>query len=85
MTPERQRAYWRLNLVVIAALLVVWLGVSFGAAIAFADELDRVSIAGVPLGFWLGQQGSVLVFVALVFVYLVLMNALDRAFGVYED
>jgi putative solute:sodium symporter small subunit len=85
MTPERQRAYWRLNLLVIGALLAVWLAVSFGAAIAFADGLDRVSFAGVPLGFWLGQQGAVLVFVALVLVYLVLMNALDRAFGVYED
>jgi len=85
MTPERQRAYWRLNLLFIFVLLAIWLAASFGASLVFADALDRVSFLGVPLGFWFGHQGAVLVFVALVFAYVGLMNALDRAFGVYED
>ncbi|MFT3917722.1 MAG: DUF4212 domain-containing protein [Anaeromyxobacteraceae bacterium] len=85
MTPERQRAYWRLNLLFIAVLLAAWLAVSFGAGLFLADGLSGRSFLGMPLGFWFGHQGAVLLFVLLVAVYVVLMNALDRAFGVYED
>ena len=84
MTPEQQAAYWRRNLTYIAALLAVWAAVSYGAAILLADLLDRIRFFGFPLGFWFATQGSILTFVVLVFVYVKLMNDLDRKFGVYE-
>jgi putative solute:sodium symporter small subunit len=84
MTPEQQDAYWRRNLAYIAVLLAIWAAVSYGASILLADALDGVRVLGFPLGFWFATQGSILVFVVLVFVYVKLMNDLDRKFGVYE-
>jgi putative solute:sodium symporter small subunit len=84
MTREQQAAYWRRNLFYVATLLAIWVAVSFGAAVVFADALDRIRFLGFPLGFWFGHQGAVLVFVLLVFAYVGLMNALDKRFGVYE-
>jgi putative solute:sodium symporter small subunit len=84
MTPEHQAAYWRRNLLYILSLLGVWAAVSFGAGIVFADALDQVKLGGFPLGFWFANQGSILTFVVLIFVYVKLMNDLDRKFGVYE-
>lgn len=85
MTHDDQVAYWRRNLTYIVAILGVWLGVTAGAAILLADELDAVQVAGFPLGFWFAEQGVILVFVVLVAVYARLMNALDRRYGVFED
>jgi putative solute:sodium symporter small subunit len=84
MTREQQAAYWRRNLLYIVSLLSVWAAVSYGASILLADALDAVKVGGFPLGFWFANQGSILTFVVLVFVYVKLMNALDRRFGVYE-
>jgi putative solute:sodium symporter small subunit len=84
MTPEQQAAYWKRNLAYIGILLAIWAGVSYGAAILLADVLDRVRVFGFPLGFWFATQGSILTFVVLVFVYVKLMNDLDRKYGVYE-
>ena len=84
MNPEQQAAYWRRNLVYIAVLLAIWAAVSYGASILLADALDGIQVLGFPLGFWFATQGSLLVFVLLVFVYVKLMNDLDRKFGVYE-
>jgi putative solute:sodium symporter small subunit len=84
MTPEQQAAYWRTNLTYIGVLLAIWAAVSYGASILLADLLDQVKVLGFPLGFWFGTQGSILTFVALVFVYVKLMNDLDRKYGVYE-
>ena len=84
MTPDQQAAYWRRNLLYIVSLLSVWAAVSYGASIVFADALDAVWIAGFPLGFWFANQGSIVTFVVLIFVYVKLMNDLDRKFGVYE-
>jgi putative solute:sodium symporter small subunit len=84
MTPERQAAYWRRNLLYIVTLLAIWAAVSFGASILFADALDAVRMGGFPLGFWFANQGSIITFVVLIFVYVKLMNDLDRKFGVYE-
>jgi putative solute:sodium symporter small subunit len=85
MTPEQQRAYWTANLRYIVALLAVWFAASYLAGIVFADPLDRAAhLGGFPLGFWFANQGSILVFVVLTFVYVWLMNRLDRKFGVYE-
>lgn len=84
MTQEQQAAYWRTNLAYIGILLAVWAAVSYGASILLADRLDQVRFLGFPLGFWFATQGSILTFVALVFVYVKLMNDLDRKYGVYE-
>ena len=84
MTPEQQASYWRRNLTYIGVLLAIWASVSYGAAIWLAELLDRVKFLGFPLGFWFATQGSILTFVALVFVYVQLMNDLDRKYGVYE-
>lgn len=68
----------------VAWLLAVWFLVSFGCGILFVDTLNRVRIGGFQLGFWFAQQGSIYVFVILIFVYVRLMNRLDRCFDVDE-
>jgi putative solute:sodium symporter small subunit len=80
------REYWRRNIRYVAILLGVWFAASYGAGILFADKLDAIRIPGTgfPLGFWFAQQGSIYVFVVLIFVYVFLMNRLDREFGVDE-
>jgi putative solute:sodium symporter small subunit len=79
-------AYWRKNLQYVGTLTLVWFVVSFGAGIIFVEPLNefRVPGTGFPLGFWFAQQGSIYIFVILIFVYVVLMNRLDQAFGVGE-
>ncbi len=77
---ERRQKYWRRNLLYVGLLLVVWFVVSYGCGILFVDQLDRIRIGGFKLGFWFAQQGSIYVFVALIFIYVFLMNRLDRRF-----
>ena len=83
----RQQSYWRANVRLVLALLCVWFVVSFGFGIVLAEPLNafRLPGTGYPLGFWFAQQGSIYVFVVLIFVYVVLMNRLDRAYGLDED
>ena len=71
--------YWKKNLQYLAVLLTIWAAVSFGCSILFVDYLDAIQMAGFPLGFWFAQQGSIYVFVGLIFVYVFLMNRLDRS------
>ena len=78
MQDQRRHAYWRKNLRYLIALLSVWFLVSYGCGILFADALDTIRIGGFGLGFWFAQQGSIYVFVAIIFVYVWLMNRLDR-------
>jgi len=78
---EAGRAYWRANLRYLGVLLAIWFAVSYGCGILFVDQLDRIRIGGFKLGFWFAQQGSIYVFVALIFIYVHLMNRLDRRFG----
>ena len=79
--------YWRRNLRYLAILLTIWFAVSYGAGILFAESLNSLRIPGTgfPLGFWFAQQGSIYVFVVLIFVYVALMNRLDREFDVDEE
>ena len=81
------RDYWRANLTYVGALMAVWFVISYGAGILFVEPLNRFRLPGTgfPLGFWFAQLGSIYVFVALIFVYVYLMNRLDREFGVDED
>ena len=77
-------AYWKANLALLAKLLTVWFVVSFGFGILLADWLNQFHLFGFKVGFWFAQQGSIYVFVVLIFVYARKMRALDRQFGV-ED
>lgn len=71
-------AYWRKNIIVIACLLTIWAVVSFGCGVLFVDKLNAVSIGQLPLGFWIAQQGSIYVFVVLVFAYAFLMDWIEK-------
>ena len=66
-------------------LLGIWFVTAFGFAIVFVEPLNRIRLGGFELGFWFAQQGSMYVFVVLIFVYVILMNRLDRTHGVSED
>ena len=84
--PDHQ-AYWRANIRIVLALLAVWALVSFGCGIWFKEFLDQYTLPGTgfKLGFWFAQQGSIYVFVVLIFIYVWLMNRLDKKFDVHED
>ena len=81
---EHARAYWRANLKLLGGLLMIWFACSFGAGILLREWLDQWHIGGYPLGFWFAQQGSIYIFVALIFAYVALMRRIDRKFDV-ED
>ncbi len=83
-TGKTRRAYWRANLRLMAWLLSIWFAVSYGCGILFVDHLDRFQIGGFKLGFWFAQQGSIYVFVVLIFFYVWRMNRLDREYDVEE-
>ena len=70
--------YWKTNLKILSWLLAVWFVVSFGFGILLSDWLDQFRIGGFKLGFWFAQQGSIYVFIILIFVYVYLMNRLDK-------
>ncbi len=82
---QNPKKYWKRNLIYLLILLSIWFVVSFGAGILFVDQLNSIKIAGFPMGFWFAQQGSIYVFVILIFVYVILMNKLDVEFEVNED
>ena len=84
-TPSAAEAYWKANIRLVLWLLAVWFAVSYGAGILFADWLDQFRIGGFKLGFWFAQQGSIYVFVGLIFYYVWRMNKLDREHDVHED
>jgi putative solute:sodium symporter small subunit len=85
-TAARHEEYWRRNVRYMGILLTIWFVVSYGFGILLVEPLNRVTIPGTgfPLGFWVAQQGSIYVFVVLIFVYVRLMNSLDREFEVDE-
>lgn len=72
--------YWKHNLKYLIILLIVWFAVSFGAGILFVNQLNEIKIGGFKLGFWFAQQGSIYIFVLLIFVYVFLMNRLDKKY-----
>lgn len=82
---SQAEAYWKANIRLVVQLLVVWFVVSYGFGIILADVLNSIKLGGVGLGFWFAQQGSIYVFLILIFIYAKKMNALDREFGVHED
>jgi len=76
--------YWQRNLRLIATCLAVWFVVSYGFGLLLVDQLNTIRLGGYKLGFWFAQQGSIYVFVALVFYYAHAMNKLDEEFHVDE-
>ncbi|MFT7620164.1 MAG: putative solute:sodium symporter small subunit [Planctomycetota bacterium] len=78
-TSDRRRQYWQTNLKYLGVLLTIWAVVSFGCGVLFVDALNafRIPGTGFKLGFWFAQQGSIYVFVILIYVYVRLMNRLD--------
>ena len=77
--------YWKSNLKILFGCLVVWFIVSFGCGLLFVNQLNQFSIGGYKLGFWFAQQGSIYVFVILIFYYVRKMNQLDKKFNLQED
>ena len=75
-----KKNYWKQNLKYLTILLSIWFLVSFLCGILFADYLNQFMLGGFPLGFWFSQQGSIYVFVILIFIYIHLMNKLDKKF-----
>jgi putative solute:sodium symporter small subunit len=80
----KMQAYWKENLTYITILLSIWFVVSYVCGILIANPLDTMSIGGFKLGFWFANQGSEVVFVILIFIYVWLMNKLDRKYDVHE-
>lgn len=80
MNKIKSEAYWKKNLKYLVILLSIWFSVSFGFGILLVDELNQIQFFGFKLGFWFAQQGSIYVFVILIFVYIYLMNKLDKNF-----
>ncbi len=78
-------SYWRANLRLVVVCLVIWFLVSFGCGVLFVDQLNRIEVAGVKLGFWFAQQGSIYVFLSLIVYYVRRMSRIDREHGVEED
>jgi putative solute:sodium symporter small subunit len=78
-------AYWHANLRIIGSLLTIWFAVSFGCGILLVDWLNQFNLFGFKLGFWWAQQGAIYVFVLLILLYVILMQRLDRRFGVSDE
>lgn len=81
---DKMKAYWKTNLSYMAVLLSIWALVSYVFGILLVNQLNTISIGGFPLGFWFAQQGSIYVFVLLIFVYFILMRRLDQQYGIDE-
>ena len=82
---EAARAYWKSNRLLIVLLLAIWFLVSFGFSILFAEGLYDAKVGNLPASFWWAQQGAIMVFVVLIFAYALIMDRLDRKYGVGDD
>ena len=86
MSEQNQRqAYWKENLRRVAMCLGIWFGVSYLFGIILVDQLNAISIGGYKLGFWFAQQGSMYIFVILIFFYANRIGKIDKKFNVHED
>ncbi len=85
MSNKNLKDYWKRNLLYLVILLSIWFLCSYGAGIIWKDSLDSVRFSGFKLGFWFAQQGAMYIFCILIFVYVWLMNKLDKEYDVHED
>lgn len=77
---QYRQAYWRANTRLIRNLLIVWAFISLGCSILLVQPLNTLRFGGLPLGFWMAQQGSIVIFVILIFIYAIQMDKIDRKF-----
>lgn len=84
MAKNNAKAYWKENIRYVLILLSIWFVASYGLGIIFKDALNNIKVGGFKLGFWFAQQGAIYVFVVLIFVYVRLMNKLDKKYG-YDE
>ena len=84
MTPENRAAYWKATVRLVVILLIGWFVVSYGLGIILVEPMNSFMLGGYPLGFWFAQQGSIYVFLVLIFIYAMSMNRLDKKFDVHE-
>jgi len=82
---DKLKSYWRRNLLYLLILLIIWFAASYGCGILFADKLNEIKIGGFKLGFWFAQQGSIYIFIVIIFIYTILMNRLDKKYDVDEQ
>ena len=85
MAEQSTNEYWSANIRLVTICLIIWAIVSFGFGIVLRPLLSGIEVGGTDLGFWFAQQGSILIFLALIFFYAFRMNALDRKHGVDEE
>jgi putative solute:sodium symporter small subunit len=78
-------SYWRANIKILLFLIAIWFFASFGLSIIAVDWLDQFKFMGFPFGFWMAQQGSIIVFLLIIFYYGWKMNRVDKSFGVEEE
>ena len=81
MSDKNAQSYWKSNIKIVIALLSVWFFISFGCGILLVDTLDNIRFGGFKLGFWIAQQGSIFVFVALIYIYIYFMDKLDAKYN----
>lgn len=79
-TSAAENAYWRENIRLLLSLMAIWFACSFGAGILFREWLDQFTLGGYPLGFWFAQQGSIYVFIGLIFFYVVKIRKIERKY-----
>ena len=84
-TTAAEGAFWRENLRLLIGLMAIWFAVSFGAGILFRDWLDQFYLGGYPLGFWFAQQGSIYVFIALIFYYSWKVHRIEQKYDLDDD
>lgn len=84
MSDKNLKKYWKENLKYLMGLLSIWFLVSYGCGILFVEELNSIRMGGFKLGFWFAQQGSIYIFVLLIYVYIKLMSKLDKKYDVDE-
>ena len=82
---DNRLAYWRANLRLVALCLAVWFLCSYGFGVLLVESLNKIQFGGFKLGFWFAQQGSIYVFVMLIFFYAWRMNRIDKRHDVHED
>ncbi|HEX6260670.1 MAG TPA: DUF4212 domain-containing protein [Woeseiaceae bacterium] len=85
MNPAHRSAYWRANLRLVAACMAVWFVCSYVFGILLVQQMNRITLGGFKLGFWFAQQGSIYIFVLLIFFYAWRMNKIDQQYDVHED
>ena len=83
-TSEAEGAYWRENIRLLLSLMAIWFACSYGAGILFRGFLDQFMLGGYPLGFWFAQQGSIYIFIALIFFYVVRMKQIERKYDLHD-